>query len=84
MKYFNRLVHREFLILVAIAASAVTLQVREHVAGVESQPAQGSRETDRRLCEPSAANDGDAPRMLPADCGIRADMRPHRERATWV
>ncbi|SAK60055.1 hypothetical protein AWB75_02496 [Caballeronia catudaia] len=84
MKYFNRLVHRECLILVAIAASAVTLQVREHVAGVESQPAQTSRVTDGRICEPSAADDGDAPRMLPADCGIRADMLPHHMRAIWV
>ena len=79
MKYFNRLAHREFLILVAIAASALTLQVREHVSATPVAPA-----SNERLCAPSTFDDGKAPRMLPADCGIRADMRAHRARATWV
>ncbi|BAO85807.1 MULTISPECIES: hypothetical protein [Caballeronia] len=82
MKYFNRLANREFLILVAVAASALTLQVREHVA--DAQPTYAPHAIDERLCEPSASNEDEAPRMLPADCGIRADMRTHRARARWV
>jgi hypothetical protein len=79
VKNFNRLAHREFLILVAIAASALTLQVREH-----TMDKSASRAVDERMCEPSTYDEGNAPRMLPADCGIRADMRTHRAQATWV
>ncbi|SAK96735.1 hypothetical protein AWB80_07255 [Caballeronia pedi] len=78
MKIFNRLANRETLILVAIAASAITLQVRQHTI---DPPA--ARAEDGRVCEPPAAQAAKA-RVLPADCNIRANLPLHRSRATWV
>ncbi|KND55181.1 hypothetical protein BPUN_3138 [Candidatus Paraburkholderia kirkii] len=72
VKYFNRLANREFLVLVAIVASALTVQVRQHVVGNDARPAQSSRASDGRLCEPPAPG-AKKMRVLPADCGIRAN-----------
>lgn len=83
MKYFNRLAHREFLVLVAIVASALTMHVRQHVDGPREQAGQTVRVNDGRICEPPAA-DAKQPRMLPADCGIRAKMPAARARTLWV
>lgn len=38
MKFLNRLAHREFLTLVAVAASALTLHIRERVIDMHAQP----------------------------------------------
>ena len=86
MKVFNRLAHREFLILVAIAASAITLHVRQHV---NDPAAQASQANSARMCEPRTANpnanaDANEARAMPADCSIRANMGRTRSRAVWV
>jgi hypothetical protein len=81
VKYFNRLAHREFLILVAIAASAISLHVREHV--VDSHAQQASHSTYGRVCEQPAPDAGEA-RMLPADCAIRSNVRTVHAQPTWV
>ncbi|WP_250512540.1 hypothetical protein [Caballeronia sp. INDeC2] len=79
MKFFNRLAHREFLIIVAVAASALTLHVRQHVADTHTQtPADYGR-----MCEGPSVSPGKA-RVLPADCAVRANMRPERTHAPWV
>ncbi|SAK59764.1 hypothetical protein [Caballeronia ptereochthonis] len=84
MKYFNRLAHREFLVLVAIVASALTMHVRQHVAGNDAQPAQSARASDGRLCEPPTS-DARKMRVLPADCGIRAtNVQSAGAHALWV
>ncbi|SAK41593.1 hypothetical protein AWB76_00292 [Caballeronia temeraria] len=84
MKLFNRLAHREYRVLVAIAASALTMQLRQHVVDAGAQPDQGARAADYgRICEPSVS-DAAKPRALPADCGIRTDMKPNRPHAPWV
>ena len=84
MNIFNRLANREFLVMVAIVASAITLHVRQHVAGnpVQSTPASGAASYGR-ICEPPAGDAKDA-RMLPADCGIRAKARTAHDHALWV
>ncbi|SPB15999.1 hypothetical protein NOV72_03198 [Caballeronia novacaledonica] len=81
MKLFNRLAHREFLIVVAIAASALTLPIRQHVT--ERQSAQASHAEFGRLCEAPAASAGKA-RVLPAGCRLRATMPANRMRTPWV
>jgi hypothetical protein len=78
VKIFNRLANRESLILVAIAASAITMHVRQHTIH-----APAARAEYERVCEPHAAQDGRA-RVLPADCGIRANLPRHHARSTWV
>ncbi|WP_321792068.1 hypothetical protein [Caballeronia sp. J97] len=83
MKFFNRLAHREYLVLVALAASALTLHVRQQVIDAQAQSAQAPRADDGRICEPPAARPGKA-RVLPADCGVRSDARPNRTHAFWV
>ncbi|KXV10130.1 hypothetical protein CR51_09520 [Caballeronia megalochromosomata] len=82
MKSLNRLAHREFLILVAIAASALTLHVRQQLLESHAQPAQ-ARADYGRICEPPAASAGKA-RVLPAECGVRANMPSNATHAPWV
>lgn len=84
MKVFNRLAHREFLILVAIAASAITLHVRQHV---NDPSAEASQAIPARMCEPRAANPNaneSEARAMPADCAIRANAGQAHSRAVWV
>lgn len=83
MKSFNRLAKREFLIVVAIAASALSLHVRQQTFDTHAQTAHAPREDYGRICEPPAAKVGEA-RMMPAHCGIRADARRDRPHAPWV
>lgn len=84
MNFFNRLANREFLVLVAIVASALTLHVRQHVDGHQAQAAQTSGATNAgRICEPAASGAKQA-RMLPADCGVRANTRGAHGHTLWV
>jgi hypothetical protein len=83
VKFLNRLAHREFLTLVAVAASALTLHIRERVIDMHAQPAQASHLEYGPLCEAPAARTGKA-RVLPAACGVRANRRPDRTHASWV
>ncbi|SAK76020.1 hypothetical protein AWB77_03517 [Caballeronia fortuita] len=83
MNIFNRLAHREFLVLVAIAASALTLQIRQHSVDTAAQNEHAARLDHGRICEPPAADPAKL-RVLPADCGISTDMRPQRAHASWV
>ncbi len=63
MKYFNALANRKFLVLVAIVASAVTLQVRQHMTDttVQTMP---SHTQEGRMCAPSSSARGDTARAL--------------------
>ncbi|WP_044041233.1 hypothetical protein [Caballeronia insecticola] len=79
MKYFNRLANREFLILVALVASAMTMHVKQHITEKQAQPVQSSQ----RMCEPSVASLNKA-RAMPADCGMRAKVRSVRSTVSWV
>jgi hypothetical protein len=87
VNFFNRLANREFLVLVAIVASAVTLHVRQQVDGNQAQQAQTSGATGApnygRMCEPPAADAKEA-RMLPAECDIRANTRRAHAHSLWV
>ncbi len=83
MKYFNALANREFLVLVAIVASAITMHVRQHVAAhapLSSHIEQG------RMCTPSTMKEGDEAktRALPADCDMRTNVRTPRFTRTWI
>ena len=80
MNFINRLANREFLILVAIIASAITLHVRQQVTDAQARPAQAAQGTYGRICEPPAAKTAEA-RIMPADCGIRANVRRARASA---
>jgi hypothetical protein len=83
----NRLANRESLVFVAIVASAATLHVRQHVADPDTSAAQAapaySGASECAACAPLAADAGE-PRMLPADCPIRATLRPIHPAAFWV
>ncbi|MDR5742343.1 hypothetical protein QCE73_04140 [Caballeronia sp. LZ029] len=81
MKFLNRLAHREFLILVAVAASALSLHVRQHV--IDTQTAQASHADYGRICEAPAVSEGQA-RVLPAECRLRATMPANRTHTPWV
>ncbi|SAK49940.1 hypothetical protein AWB79_01501 [Caballeronia hypogeia] len=88
MKFFNQLANREFLIFVAIVASAVTLHVRQRVS--TDQPAASSGANNGRICESPVASATKAellpaslPAALPADC-MRATTRQARDHALWV
>jgi hypothetical protein len=83
MDLMHRLAKREFLVLVAIVASAVTLQVRQHVGAAQDASAHVQTLHDGPVCEPSTAQT-DEPRMQPADCNIRAQVRPTHPTALWV
>jgi hypothetical protein len=81
MKLFNTLANRESLLLIAIAASAITVSVREHT---DSSPMQApSHAQTGRMCAPSAAAGNDA-RPLPADCGVQMKAPAPRAMQTWV
>jgi hypothetical protein len=81
VKHFNALANREFLLLVAIAASAITMHVRQHVV-TQAPP---SHIENGRMCAPSGLQDSDKKaRALPADCDMRTNVQtPHMAR-TWV
>jgi hypothetical protein len=73
MKGLNALANREFLVLVAIVASAVTLHVRQHVTPVSVPEAVPSHAQFGRMCAPSSSSrsgSGDGARALPADCEL--------------
>jgi hypothetical protein len=81
VKFLNRLAHREFLILVAMAASALTLHVRQHV--IEEHPVQASHADYGRICEAPAASESKA-RVLPAECRLRASLPANRTHTPGV
>lgn len=81
MNFLNRLAHREFLILVAMAASALTLHVRQHV--IEEQPVQASHADYGRICEAPAVSESKV-RLLPAECRMRANLPSNRTHTPWV
>jgi hypothetical protein len=43
VRFFNRLAHREYLVLVAIVAAALTLHIRQPVIDTDAQSAPASR-----------------------------------------
>lgn len=82
MKHFNALANREFLVFVAIVASAITLHVRHIDSGAPSAP---SHIQYGRMCEPSESSSGDdSARVRPADCDMRTNVRTHRILQPWV
>ncbi|WP_277185598.1 hypothetical protein [Caballeronia sp. BR00000012568055] len=83
MKHFNWLASREFLVLVAIVASAITMHVRLH-EDTSTQPSQQVQYG--RMCEPTASNDQDdsKARAVPADCELRTNMRITLAARPWV
>ncbi|MDR5756453.1 hypothetical protein [Caballeronia sp. LZ035] len=83
MDFLHRLAKRESLVLVAIVASALTLQVRQHVSAAQETATQAQPAPAAPICEPSSAQT-DTPRMQPADCSIRAHARPTHPVGLWV
>ncbi|MDR5778878.1 hypothetical protein QCE63_05470 [Caballeronia sp. LZ065] len=83
MDLLHRLAKRESLVLVAIVASAVTLQVRQHVSAAQEPAARVQPSHAAPICEPSSAQT-DTPRMQRADCSIRAHVRPTHPAGLWV
>jgi hypothetical protein len=81
MKVFNALANREYLLLIAIATSAITLSVREHTSGAPAQVR--SHAQTGRICAPSAEA-GETARPLPADCGVQMKAPAPRAMETWV
>ncbi|WP_250450819.1 hypothetical protein [Caballeronia sp. ATUFL_M2_KS44] len=79
MKRFNALANREFLLLVAIVASAVTLHVRERA--IETPVA--SQASYPHMCEPTGAA-GNKAKILPAGCDVRTDTKKDRNARPWV
>ncbi|MDR5833307.1 hypothetical protein [Caballeronia sp. LZ034LL] len=85
MNFLHRLAKRESLVLVAIVASAVTVQVRQHVNAAQETAAHVQPSQAAPICEPSSAQtETDAPRMQAADCSIRAHVRPTHPVGLWV
>ncbi|MDR5819645.1 hypothetical protein [Caballeronia sp. LZ043] len=83
MNFLHRLAKRESLVLVAIVASAVTIQVRQHVNAIQEAAAQVQPSQAAPVCEPSSMQT-DAPRMQPAECSIRGHVRPTHPTGLWV
>jgi hypothetical protein len=83
VKFFNRLAHREFLVLAAVAASALTLHIRQESIDAHARSTHVSRAEYGRICEPPVAH-AQKGRVLPADCAIRANVQPNRPNAPWV
>lgn len=83
MDYLHRLAKRESLVLVAIVASGVTLQVRQQVTVTQETAAHVQPSQAAPICEPSSTQT-DTPRLQPADCSIRAHVRPTHPVGLWV
>jgi len=79
MKRLNALANREFLVLVAIAASAITLNVRERVI---DEPAT-SHANYTLMCEPSAAPSKKA-KLQSAECAVPTGAHPVPAARPWV
>jgi hypothetical protein len=76
MKGLFAFANREFLVLVAIVASAVTLHVRQQVVPVAAPEAVPSHAQFGRMCAPSSSRAvaGDGARPLPADCELHRSV----------
>jgi hypothetical protein len=84
VKQFNALANREFLLFVAIVASAITLHVREQMIDARPAPASPDAQSQvSRLCEPAQAS-ADKARVLPADCDMRTNVRTAHSARPWV
>jgi hypothetical protein len=84
LKHFNWLASREFLVLVAIVASAITMHVRMQ-ADASSQQSQQAQYG--RMCEPTASSkdeDDSKARVVPADCELRTNVRTSLAARPWV
>jgi hypothetical protein len=83
-RQLNALANREFLVFVAIVASALTWHVRQHMSD-ENVQAAPSRVEYGRMCEPSdSAIDNGKARVRPADCDMHTNVRTHRIVRNWV
>jgi hypothetical protein len=85
LKHFNWLASREFLVLVAIVASAITMHVRMQADAASSQAAQQVQYG--RMCEPTSSSkdeDDSKARAVPADCELRTNVRTSLAARPWV
>ncbi|MDR5738879.1 hypothetical protein [Caballeronia sp. LZ016] len=79
MKVLNALANREFLVLVAIVVSALTLHVREQVV---DRPAV-AHANYTLMCEPSAPPTKKA-KLQSAECDVPAGAHPPGAERPWV